>query len=326
MSRKSRRDWVTAALPIFLAGATGCRLASTASGHASGVQITDHGDRLRIEVGGEPFMEYWYRDVPKPYLYPVLGPGGLPVTRNWPMKEAPEEERDHKHHRSIWFTHGAVNSQDFWSEEAKAGRIEHEGFSEVRSGEKVGLVRSRDRWRANDGSIICRDERTLRVYRRPDVRIFDFEITLHAVSGQVTFGDTKEGTLGMRVAETMRLKGKVGRGHIVNSDGVRDEATWGKRAAWCDYYGPVLGQTVGVAIFDHPANLRHPTWWHVRDYGLFAANPFGIHDFEKKPAGTGDYTLPSGQSFTLRYRFVLHRGDEQQARIAELYREYAAAN
>jgi len=23
--------------------------------------------------------------------------------------------------------------------------------------------------------------------------------------------------------------------------------------------------------------------WHVRDYGLFAANPFCVHDFEKKP-------------------------------------------
>ena len=101
----------------------------------------------------------------------------------------------------------------------------------------------------------------------------DFEITLKASNGELTFGDTKEGTMAVRLAETMRLKGKAGQGHIVNSAGVRDGQTWGKRAEWCDYYGPVEGRTVGIAIFDHPKNPRHPTWWHVRDYGLFAANP-----------------------------------------------------
>jgi hypothetical protein len=102
----------------------------------------------------------------------------------------------------------------------------------------------------------------------------------------------------------------------------KDEEAWRKRADWCDYCGPVGGKTVGVAIFDHPDNPRHPTWWHVRDYGLFAANPFGIHDFEKKPKGTGDSTLPAGQSITFRYRFYFHRGNETQARVAERYQEY----
>ena len=78
-----------------------------------------------------------------------------------------------------------------------------------------------------------------------------------------------------------------------------------------------------MAIFDHPENPRHPTWWHVRDYGLFAANPFGIHDFEKKPAGTGDFKIPAGQSATFKYRFYLHEGDEQQGQVAARYREYA---
>jgi hypothetical protein len=325
MSRKSCRLWAAVVVLVLLGCATDRGRASNAPGPAAGVNITDTGEKLRIEVGGQPFMEYWYRDVAKPYLYPVLGPSGLPMTRNWPMKAVADEEKDHQHHRSIWFTHGAVNGQDFWSEEPKAGKIVQEKFTQVKSGNQVGVIRSRNKWAASDGATVCTDEQTIRVYHRPDVRMFDFEITIHASHGPLTFGDTKEGTLGMRVAETMRLKGKVGRGHIVNSEGVRDDATWGKRAAWCDYYGPVEGQTVGVAIFDHPQNLRHPTWWHVRDYGLFAANPFGIHDFEKKPAGAGDYTLAAGKSLTLRYRFVLHKGDEQQGRIAELYREYTRA-
>ena len=103
------------------------------------------------------------------------------------------------------------------------------------------------------------------------------------------------------------------------------DKTWGKRAEWCDYSGPVNGKTVGIAIFDHPSNPKHPTWWHVRDYGLFAANPFGVHDFEKKEAGTGNVTIAAGKSVTFKYRFYLHEGDEKQARVADRYQEYLKA-
>jgi hypothetical protein len=161
--------------------------------------------------------------------------------------------------------------------------------------------------------------------------VLDFEITLEASEGAVVLGDTKEGTMAIRVAETMRLKpnrfneGKPV-GHIVLSNGTRDGATWGKRAAWCDYFGTVNGRTVGIAIFDHPKNPRHPTWWQVRDYGLFAANPFGVHDFENRPRGEGDLKIPAGGRLPFRYRFVFHDGDETQGQIARLYREYAASS
>jgi hypothetical protein len=155
----------------------------------------------------------------------------------------------------------------------------------------------------------------------------DFEITFHASEGKVALGDTKEGSMAIRLAPTMRLKtkeGKVGKGHILNSEGQRDGQTWGKRAAWCDYYGPVEGKTVGVAIFDHPKNPKHPTWWHVRDYGLFTANPFGVHNFERKQKGVGDITIPDGESLTFKYRFYFHKGDTNQADVAEHYRQYTA--
>ena len=290
-----------------------------------GVQITDLQDRLRIELNGRLFTEYYYKNVPRPFCYPLIGPGELPMTRNWPMKDAPEEEHDHPHHRSVWFTHGAVNGHDFWAEAKDFGKVVHEAFDEIKSGKDAGVIKSRNKWVAKDGSVVCTDERVLRIYNRPaNERLFDMEITLHASNGQVTLGDTKEGSMAVRLAETMRLKGKVGKGHIVNSEGVRDGETWGKRAAWCDYYGPVNDKVVGIAIFDHPQNPRHPTWWHVRDYGLFAANPFGQHDFEKLPnKEAGNLVIPAGQSVTFRYRFYVHEGDEKQAKVAERYQQYA---
>jgi hypothetical protein len=298
------------------------------SGSASrGVKITQEPDRLRIDIDGQLFTEYFFKDVPRPYCYPLIGPGESPMTRNWPMKTTPNEEHDHPHHRSLWFAHGSVNGQDFWSEEKDYGKTVHEAFTEIRSGRKSGVIKSRNQWVAHDGRVVCTDDRTLRIYRpvNSSERVFDFEITLHASNGELVLGDTKEGTMALRLAETMRLKGAVGHGHIVNSNAVRDGDTWGKRAAWCDYSGPVNGKTVGVAIFDNPQNPRYPTWWHVRDYGLFAANPFGQHDFEKLADKTaGNLTVPAGGNLTFRYRFYLHEGDETQAQVARKYQDYVA--
>lgn len=312
-------------LPTAAFSASTTLSATSGTSATQGVQIIQLPDRLRVELNGHLFTEYFFKDVPRPYCYPVLGPGEAPMTRDWPMKSPPDEEHDHKHHRSLWFAHGAVNGQDFWSEQGKFGKTIHEGFAEVRSGPDVGVIRSINKWVSADGAVACTDDRTLRFYKPgpDDERILDFEITLHASNGELTLGDTKEGTMAIRLAETMRLKGKVGNGHIVNSEGVRDDQTWGKRAKWCDYYGPVNEQTVGVAIFDHPGNPRHPTWWHVRDYGLFAANPFGKHDFEKlADAAAGNLVVPAGQNITFRYRFYFHKGDEQEAKVADHYEAY----
>jgi len=298
--------------------------AALAASH-QGVEITKLPDRLRVEINGQLFTEYYYKDVPRPFCYPIIGPDDLAMSRNWPMKTTPDEEHDHPHHRSLWFAHGSINGQDFWSEEKNFGRTVQERFTKIKSGKSQGVIASRNRWVAADGTVVCTDDRTLRIYNPngANERVFDYDVTLHASQGPITFGDTKEGTMAVRLAETMRLKGKVGHGHIVLSTGVRDGETWGKRADWCDYYGPVEGKTVGVAIFDHPQNPHHPTWWHVRDYGLFAANPFGEHDFENlKDKSAGNLTIPAGQSVTFRYRFYLHEGDDRQAQVAEKYKEY----
>ena len=100
-----------------------------------------------------------------------------------------------------------------------------------------------------------------------------------------------------------------------------DDAAWGKASPWVDYTGPVEGQTVGIAILNHPDSFRYPTTWHVRTYGLFAANPFGWHDFGRKESGA--YTLPAGESLRFRYRVVFHKGDTTSAQIPSAFGAFA---
>lgn len=280
---------------------------------AAGVSLTPAADRVTVRIDGQLFTEYVFGNTPRPYCYPVLGPGGVPLTRDYPMKaDTPGEEHDHPHHRSLWFTHGQVNGTDFWSEAPGHGRVVHDRFLELTPGPEVGVLRSANRWLTAAGSEVCTDERTLRVYRgAADRRQMDLEIRLRAGASPVVFGDTKEGSMALRLNEQMRVrqpKGKVGAGHILTSEGATDTAAWGKRAKWCAYTGPIDGKAFTVAVFDHPQNPRYPTWWHVRDYGLFAANPFGQHDFEKAPPKVGDLTLPAGGEAVFRYRFLFLAG------------------
>jgi Methane oxygenase PmoA len=318
----------------YLSGAIGLWIISTvpAVAAAEGVVIQEKEGYLRIEVNSQLFTEYHYQGAPHLYFHPLIGPGGLPMTRDFPMKNSPGEEQDHKHHRSLWYGHGDVNGVDFWSEEKGAGSIRHVKFLDIQSGKFAGWIRSSNEWVNIEGGVVCTDERIFRVYTRPDQeRVFDFEISIFAQKKDLVLGDTKEGSMAIRLNESLRLKpnsfnASKPAGTIVQDTGAKNDETWGKRAAWCDYQGWLQGKQVGVAFFDHPHNPRHPTHWHVRDYGLFAANPFGLHDFENKPKGAGKLIIPPGRSITFRYRFYIHEGDTEAAKVSERYKEYSTTN
>jgi len=279
---------------------------------------------MTVNIDGELFTKYVKKSGPKPILYPIIGPTGDPMTRNYPMKQEklPHERQDHPHHRSFWFTHGKVGGVDFWSENKGHGTIVHRKFAKAEAGAGSALLVTHNDWMSPDGKKVCADERRLAFGADEDRRWIDFEITLKASEGDLTIGDDKEGTFGVRVAGTMKVDSKLG-GEIVNSEGHKNKEAWGKRAAWVDYHGPVNGKTVGVAILNHPSSFRFPTYWHVRTYGLFCANPFGLSFFDRSKDKNGAHTIPAGDSITLRYRVLFHKGDEKEGKVAKEFAAYS---
>ncbi|MDP3070786.1 MAG: PmoA family protein [Opitutaceae bacterium] len=314
---------------------------STRPAAAAEVKLARADDRVRVEIGGRLFTEYVFKGAYRPYCHPVLAADGTGLTRDFPMKQNTGEDVNHPHHRSLWFAHSDVNGVDFWNQDnvgspRPKGRIIHDTLAETTSGKDAGVIRATNKWVAPDDRVFCTDERTIRFSASGDDRVMDFEITLRApAEAPVKLGDNKDGGMAVRVAQWMNLprppgpgRGYTGgQGRIVTAKGDRGEAAWGKRGEWCDYHAEHNGKTYGIAIFDHPKNLRHPTWWHARNYGVFSANPLGQKDFEvaaRHPPGKGDYTIPAGGSLTLRYRLIFHMGDEKAARLAERYADYAA--
>jgi hypothetical protein len=284
---------------------------------------------LKVEIDGKLFTEYHTKDVPRPFLYPIIGGAGENVVRNFPMvQDVAGEAKDHKHHRGLWFAHGSVNDMDFWSEEKDFGRQEHVQFSEVNAAGNKGSFVADTKWVAPNGKVQLTDSRKITVTALPEgEKYIDFDITLKATEGEVIFGDTKEGTMAIRLSSGLSLKGEGAAGRAYNSGTDKNKDVWGKRAPWVAYYGPdPKGNVVGVVMFEHPKNFRAPTWWHARDYGLFAANPFGIHDFEAKKdeKHLGDHKLAKGESLTLRYRFYFSKGKPTPTPLAAKFTEYSA--
>jgi hypothetical protein len=282
---------------------------------------SEHG--VTVKIDGKLFTEYLTDSATKPILWPIIGPTGKPMTRAWPMEAKSKGTKDHPHHRSLWFTHGSVNGIDFWTDVPadKRGRIVHRDFVTVQSGPEAEII-ARDDWLSPQGKKVCEDQQRLVFGVQGTSRWIDYAITLRASEGPLAFGDTKEGSFGLRMADSMRVDAKKG-GRIINSRGLTDAAAWGKTAEWVDYHGPLDGQTVGIAIMNHPSSFRYPTAWHVRTYGLFAANPFAEHEFAGDSTHPVSYTLPQGKEIVFRYRVLLHRGDEKEGRVAEAFAEYA---
>ena len=315
----------------FLCLATALVLSSSLL--ADGVTLSRAKGKIDVKIDGKLFTSYHYEGVPKPALYPVRWIDGTGMTRRFPMEEAlPGESNDHAHHRSVFWGHRHVKGgkndgiHDFWGENSNSGK---QVSTEVKCGEN-GAIHSANKWVSKAGETIATDSRVIRFSASKTARIMDYTMTIHASQGDIVLMDDKDAGMGFRVPDTMcvtphgtaKIKAE---GYMLNSEGVTGAGCWGKRAKWVDYSGLVEGKILGVAMFDHPDNPRHPTSWHARSYGLCAANIFGKRHFEKlADKNAGNYSLEKGQSLTFKYRLYWHAGRGDAKKIEAQYRQWVA--
>lgn len=291
------------------------------------VRFTRLDSSVAVEVGGQPFTTFYYGEsAPKPYLHPLLTADGVRLTRLYPMDATASGNHDHPHHRGLWLAHGDVNGVDFWASEpeqrqGKQGLIVLKQIVRMQDGAKAGTLRVLLAWLDPSGKTLVNEDRLMTFSGDAKVRIIDFDVAL-TVPSKVVFGDTKEGFFAVRLRDEMSEQ--KGTGLMTNAEGQSGmNGVWGKSSTWVDYAGAVDGHKVGIAIFDHPGNPHYPTWWHARDYGLFAANPFGERDFTGDKAKNGSVAVEAGKSLRFRYRVLLHPGDTASAGIGAAWKEWS---
>jgi hypothetical protein len=309
--------------------------------------VESSADRFDIHLGVELVARARFgKDVAKPYFWPLNAPGGIPVTRAWPMEKGKSgESADHPHQKSMWFCHGdvipegielkerikGIEGVNFWSEEKGHGVIVTLGSGAGQTTGEIGEGGKRrsyqnlnlaNIWRTADGRDVLGEITDIELHDLGNARLFIFKIELTARYCPITFGDTKEGSFGVRVNDAIREE--KGKGKITNADGKAGEKEcWGRVSAWCDYSGTIDGKPAGITIFADPKN-PYPSCWHVRGYGLMAANPFG-----REKSGFPDMNgkkdlvkLAKGEKLKLRYGLLLHGGDVNEGKVAKHYEEF----
>lgn len=280
------------------------------------VTLTKQENAVAVAIDGQEFTTFhtdpkWE----KPFFSPVKTADGSILTRGL---ESPES-KDHPHHKGIWLAIDEVNDNKHWAEKSKIKNVSTELITAKGNPAQLRVV---NHWLREDGHPVVIETTDIKIYGN---RLLAYDIQFTAGNKLVTWGDTKEGLFGIRVADTVREKqaspDKKG-GQVVNADGLKTTAAcWGKVSDWVDYTGPVEGKTHGVAIFDHPLNFRRSRY-HVRDYGLFTISPFGQKSYTNGALPADEFLQPAGSTFRLRYGLYVHPGDAEQGHVAETYVNY----
>jgi Methane oxygenase PmoA len=187
------------------------------------VNISVKPAQIDFSIGKELMASYHYGpEVAKPYLWPLYGPGGRPMTRAWPMEEKLPRggSFDHVHQKSLWFCHGdviadglqvkqkakGVQGLDFWAEGKGRGQIVCTEVGAPVVVKDGGRIVTQNEWRMPDGTRLLDEKRTIHFYHLGDANLFVFEIDLGASVAPLTFGDTKEGSFGVRVNDALRSR------------------------------------------------------------------------------------------------------------------------
>lgn len=311
----------------------------------SQVELIQKHNQIDVKINGNLFTSYHYGDnLPKPILVPLNTPSGIQINRRDPLTEIKGGSNDHPHHTGLFFAVDQVNGTNFWKNSTLSPQIKHISINEQKSGAKKGLLSTCSHWINEKGVAVLEENRTMVFSGNNKKNMLDIRISLTALEPQVVFKDIEEGMFAIRLADALRESGsKVvpppgqplpkesvdGTGQYLTSNGdVGAAKGWGKRARWVALHGIKDEKIVGVAMFNHPESINYPTYWHIRGYGLFSANPLGQGDFmrqspyNKNPVIPLNLTLQKGQSVHFSFLVSVFNGRQFSEDLEASFKQY----
>jgi hypothetical protein len=240
----------------FVLAATAPGFAQTAAASGGQAEIKDdHGVRALYVYGGEGFKAF------KPYVRELLSPKGVNPLR--------DNISDHIHHHALMFA-VAIDGVDFWSETKGCGRQVQRGISTAArsvNGQSVSAIAADIDWTKSDGkTLVAAEKRTIELYSNPSsagptLASWRTRLTPPAGAESIKLTGSHYFGLGMRFVKSMD-NAAIFTFADPNAASltVRDDEKL-TPSAWAACTGSVDGNTVTVAMFDHPDNPRPVLWF-----------------------------------------------------------------
>jgi hypothetical protein len=303
MNEPNRLVEVILLVGLCVVGGCGSPSASN-SGHF-GWRQTDNSLAL-VSDGNVVWQLNYDRKEDKPYFHPVALTDGTVLTELRPP--------DHPWHRGLWWSWKFINRVNYWEDDPNTflapGRNEITDMRVKTHGDNSADVEIAVSYHPPGRPPVLTEKRLLKVGPPDKSGGYQIDWTSVFTAGDKNvlldrtpiLGEPQGVEWGGYAGLSVRLANSASGWKVVDSDGYRyGRERNNARARWLDYTIEAAGRPAGIAVLDHPSNLRHPTPWYVilgKDMRYFSP---ALLFYEP-------YTLPSGKTLTLHYRILIHPG------------------
>jgi hypothetical protein len=274
---------------------------------ATNLALLNHG-KLVWQVVFDPAL-------PKSFVHPLATINGAELTVRSPA--------DHLWHRGLWWSWKYINHTNYWEEDKKtglsAGRTEITGARPAVNKDFSGQVEIDFAYRLPGQPPVMTERRVLK-FSAPAVDgaySLDWNATFKILQNVELERTPPKKTSGGYAGLSLRFpRAFVPTWKFLTSNGknVAAEAN-GDKLKWVDFSGPAPdGMPAGIAIFDHPANVRHPNNWYLNQI-----HPF----FSPALVYSAPLTCKAGEELKLRYRILVHPGAGDAAKLGAAFAEFS---
>jgi hypothetical protein len=279
------------------------------------IEDTERGT-LTLREGDRRVLSYNFGDQLQPgveerytrssYIHPIHGLDGEILTDDFPS--------DHYHHRGLSWMWPAVQigddprTYDLWH--IRGIRQFFDRWIERQVESDHATLATQHVWKIDD-RIVARDTMRLIIHRADEHgRAIDVEFRVQAGDRPVHLRGAAErgyGAFCLRYAPRQQTIITTDRGPL-REDSILQWYEWADlsaRFADRDAFS-------GIAVFSHPESDDYDSAWLLRHYGFIGTCWPGMDSVSIEP----------GDSFTLRHRVYVHRGDASAAKVAEAFQRY----
>ena len=264
-------------------------------------------NKIDVFINNNLFTSYIFSEDEKyPFFFPVNGPSNASVTS---MRNA-----NYPHHSSLFFGCDKVNNGNYWQEGLERGQIISFRADVTQDVSDKVVIENECIWRRPNANAPIKDFRKITISApSKDLYQIDFDITLEMLM-EVNILKTNHSLFSGRMDADLAV---INGGTMINAEGKQGEKeTFGQKSAWIDCSGKRGDKIEGISIMQHPSNKWYPSAWFTRDYGFFSPTPLNWIEDEK------GLQLAKGEKIMLRYRVLVHSGNQDTTKIADLFEKY----